>query len=228
MIRRRGLDKPLLVSTLVLLTLGLLTLYSAGQTDVPSAASEIWKRQLVWLAIGTVAAATAFRVSPRMLEVTTAWSFNVYKVMVGSSSGSGSWTFELNGSPLGTDGDAAWFDGMVVVQDSENGSSFHALEMTSDIEGSLTLDLPTGDATVYFIVASMPGVFEDVNPEFQLFPYQVRISSELTRIGEDRSPTLPEETGRYNLYGQPVQKEDGGVQLIRYHDGQVRKVLEPK
>ncbi len=75
MIRRRGLDKPLLVSTLVLLTLGLLTLYSAGQTDVPSAASEIWKRQLVWLAIGTVAAVTAFRTSPRMLEWVTPYVY---------------------------------------------------------------------------------------------------------------------------------------------------------
>ena len=73
--RRRGLDKPLLVSAVILLAMGLLTLYSAGQTDVPSAAGEIWKRQLVWLVIGTVAAGIAFRVSPRMLEWVTPYVY---------------------------------------------------------------------------------------------------------------------------------------------------------
>jgi len=73
--RRRGLDKPLLASTVVLVALGMLTLYSAGQTDVPSAAAEIWKRQLVWLGMGVVAAGIAFRVSPRMLEWVTPYLY---------------------------------------------------------------------------------------------------------------------------------------------------------
>ncbi len=75
MTRRRGLDKPLLASTVVLVALGMLTLYSAGQTDVPSAAAEIWKRQLVWLGMGVVAAGIAFRVSPRMLEWVTPYLY---------------------------------------------------------------------------------------------------------------------------------------------------------
>ena len=75
MTRRRELDKPLLASTVVLVALGMLTLYSAGQTDVPSAAAEIWKRQLVWLGMGVVAAGIAFRVSPRMLEWVTPYLY---------------------------------------------------------------------------------------------------------------------------------------------------------
>jgi len=49
-------------------TAGLLTLYSAGVTDVPSGAEGVWERQLVWLALGVVAGLVAFRVSPRILE----------------------------------------------------------------------------------------------------------------------------------------------------------------
>jgi len=60
---------------MVLIALGMLTLYSAGQTDVPSAAAEIWKRQLVWLGLGVVAAGVAFRVSPRMLEWVTPYLY---------------------------------------------------------------------------------------------------------------------------------------------------------
>lgn len=65
---RRGIDRPLLVGVAALVAVGLATLYSAGQTDVPTAVADIWQRQLIWLATGVVAAAVAFRFSPRMLE----------------------------------------------------------------------------------------------------------------------------------------------------------------
>jgi len=67
--RNLGIDRPLLIVILVLCGFGLVMLYSAGQTDVPSvAASGAWRRQLVWLVAGGVLAALAFRVSPRLLE----------------------------------------------------------------------------------------------------------------------------------------------------------------
>jgi rod shape determining protein RodA len=53
---------------LALTVYGLAILYSAGQTDVPSAAASVWQRQLAWLAIGVVAAGLVQRVSPRLLE----------------------------------------------------------------------------------------------------------------------------------------------------------------
>jgi len=66
--RGRGLDRQLLIVVLALVVYGVATLYSAGQTDVPSAANGIWRRQLVWLGVGIAAAAVAYRVSPRVLE----------------------------------------------------------------------------------------------------------------------------------------------------------------
>jgi rod shape determining protein RodA len=66
--RTLGLDRPLILTTVLLLAFGLVVLYSAGQTDVPSAASGAWKRQLAWGLIGFGAAVGTFRVSFRVLE----------------------------------------------------------------------------------------------------------------------------------------------------------------
>lgn len=67
--RLPSLDRPLLGFTAGLLIFGLLVLYSAGQTDVPSAAaSGAWSRQLVWLGAGVLVAAVTFRFSFRVLE----------------------------------------------------------------------------------------------------------------------------------------------------------------
>jgi len=71
----RGIDRPLLVVVLALAAYGLAVLYSAGQTDVPTVAAEIWRRQLIWLALGGLAGAFAFRVSPRMLEWATPYVY---------------------------------------------------------------------------------------------------------------------------------------------------------
>ena len=66
--RRGGLDRSLLLAVLALAAFGLLMVYSAGQTDVPSAARNAWVRQLVWMGIAVVAAAVVFRVNFRLLE----------------------------------------------------------------------------------------------------------------------------------------------------------------
>jgi rod shape determining protein RodA len=62
------LDRPLALVTFALMAYGLVILYSAGQTDIPTPALHAWQRQLVWLAIGCVAGAIVMRMSPRFLE----------------------------------------------------------------------------------------------------------------------------------------------------------------
>jgi rod shape determining protein RodA len=66
--RRAGLDRTLLMVVLALITFGVLMVYSAGQTDVPSAARGAWVRQIVWIGLATIAAAVAFRINSRLLE----------------------------------------------------------------------------------------------------------------------------------------------------------------
>lgn len=75
--RLRALDRPLVAVTLALAAYGLATLYSAGQTDVPTVAATIWHKQLIWLALGIGAAAFSFRLSPRMLEWATPYVYGV-------------------------------------------------------------------------------------------------------------------------------------------------------
>jgi rod shape determining protein RodA len=66
--RLREIDKPLVGVTLALAAYGLATLYSAGQTDVPTGVATIWERQVIWLVLGAVAVTLMFRTSPRLLE----------------------------------------------------------------------------------------------------------------------------------------------------------------
>ena len=61
-------DRSLSLVVLTLSVYGVLILYSAGQTDVPSTAAHVWERQLVWLALSVIAAVLVQRVSPRFLE----------------------------------------------------------------------------------------------------------------------------------------------------------------
>ena len=73
----RELDRPLAAVVVALAAYGLATLYSAGQTDVPSFVTTIWQKQLIWLGIGTVAAVLMFRTSPRLLEWATPYAYAV-------------------------------------------------------------------------------------------------------------------------------------------------------
>ena len=64
----RHLDRPLVLTLLALCGYGLAMVYSAGQTDLPSAAERAWVRQLVWMVLAIMAGAAAFRISVRILE----------------------------------------------------------------------------------------------------------------------------------------------------------------
>ena len=75
--RVRQLDKALVVSVGLLALYGLATLYSAGQTDVPTFVATIWQRQLIWLGLCLIVAVLIFRTSPRMLEWATPFAYAI-------------------------------------------------------------------------------------------------------------------------------------------------------
>ena len=66
--RTATLDRRLLWVSLALMLFGLLNLYSAGQTDVPTHAAGVWYRQFFWFLIGVVAGWAVFHISLRLLE----------------------------------------------------------------------------------------------------------------------------------------------------------------
>jgi len=66
--RNPTIDRQLVAVTFGLILFGLATLYSAGQTDVPTRAAGAWERQVMWVGIGVVAAWIVFHLSLRVLE----------------------------------------------------------------------------------------------------------------------------------------------------------------
>ncbi len=78
----RELDKPLIGLTVALAGFGLATLYSAGQTDVPTFATTIWHRQVIWLALGVATLFATYRVSPRLLEWATPYAYAIVMVLL--------------------------------------------------------------------------------------------------------------------------------------------------
>jgi rod shape determining protein RodA len=73
----REIDKPLAAVVLALAGYGLAALFSAGQTDVPTFVATIWHKQVIWLAVGLVAAVLMFRTSPRLVEWATPYVYGV-------------------------------------------------------------------------------------------------------------------------------------------------------
>jgi rod shape determining protein RodA len=66
--RHPSIDRQLVAVTFGLILFGLATLYSAGQTDVPTRAAGVWQRQLMWVGVGIVGAWIIFHLSLRVLE----------------------------------------------------------------------------------------------------------------------------------------------------------------
>src|SRR5437870_554586 len=78
----RELDRPLAAVVVALAAYGLATLYSAGQTDVPTFVATIWHKQVIWLGVGIAATILMFRTSPRLLEWATPYAYGIGVVVL--------------------------------------------------------------------------------------------------------------------------------------------------
>jgi len=66
--KRFPIDWPLVVVALLLSIYGIAIVYSAGQTDIPTAVGRLWKTQLVWFGLALLGAYGASRCSVRLLD----------------------------------------------------------------------------------------------------------------------------------------------------------------
>jgi rod shape determining protein RodA len=66
--RRIVADYPLVIIALALSIFGVAMVYSAGQTDTPTAVARVYKSQIVWLIIGMIGAYGISRSSVRFIE----------------------------------------------------------------------------------------------------------------------------------------------------------------
>jgi rod shape determining protein RodA len=108
--RTASIDRQLVTVSLCLVLFGLATLYSAGQTDVPTRAAGVWYRQFLWFGMGIVAMWIIFHVSMRVLEWLSpaVYAFSILLLVVvlavgtgaGTAEGTHSW-FSVGGHPIG-------------------------------------------------------------------------------------------------------------------------------
>jgi rod shape determining protein RodA len=102
----RRLERLLLPLIVLLAIYGLVVLYSAGQTDTPSGADNIWIRQSVFLAVATVAGFVTSRISFRLFEWAAPWLYALGLFLLGLTLfiGTGSGTAEGTQSWIGIGG----------------------------------------------------------------------------------------------------------------------------
>jgi rod shape determining protein RodA len=108
--RTASVDRQLITVSLCLVLFGLATLYSAGQTDVPTRAAGVWYRQCMWFGMGIVAVWIIFHVSMRVLEwlAPAVYAFSILLLVVvlaygtgaGTAEGTHSW-LSIGGHPVG-------------------------------------------------------------------------------------------------------------------------------
>jgi rod shape determining protein RodA len=92
--RTASIDRQLITVSLCLVLFGLATLYSAGQTDVPTRAAGVWYRQFIWFGMGIVAVWIIFHVSMRVLEwlAPAVYAFSILLLVVVLAYGTGAGT----------------------------------------------------------------------------------------------------------------------------------------
>jgi len=105
-VRGPVIDRNLVVVSLALMLFGLATLYSAGQTDVPTRAAGMWHRQIVWFGVGIVACWVVYNFSLRVLEwvAPALYAFSILLLGIVLVVGTGAGTAESSHSWLSIGG----------------------------------------------------------------------------------------------------------------------------
>ena len=100
------IDRNLVLVSFALMLFGLATLYSAGQTDVPTRAAGVWHRQFVWFGVGIVACGVIYNISLRVLEwlAPALYAFSILLLGVVLVVGTGAGTAESSHSWLSIGG----------------------------------------------------------------------------------------------------------------------------
>ena len=104
--RGPAIDRNLVMVSLALMLFGLATLYSAGQTDVPTRAAGVWHRQIVWYGVGIVTCWVIYKASLRVLEwvAPALYAFSILLLGIVLVVGTGAGTAESSHSWLSIGG----------------------------------------------------------------------------------------------------------------------------
>ncbi|MAZ73063.1 MAG: hypothetical protein CMC70_07925 [Flavobacteriaceae bacterium] len=163
-------------------------------------------------------------VRPADENITTGWSYNTYKINVTEAD---NYLFEIKGDEEGSAGSDSFFQGKVLVQDVDGNAQFYDVPMLNEQEGSFFLEVSENDTAIYLIVASVPETFTDVE---QTYGYEVNITkgAVLGVPENDMRTTPPKVIARYDLLGRKVLENYVGIQIVKFDDGSVKKIYNPR
>ena len=83
--RRIVADYPLVITALLLSIYGVAMVYSAGQTDTPTAVAHAYKSQMLWLFFGLIGAYGISRSSVRFIEWVTLPAYILSTVLLAAT-----------------------------------------------------------------------------------------------------------------------------------------------
>jgi hypothetical protein len=105
---------------------------------------------------------------PPVALTTRGWSYNVIRI---SNSAAATYSFELDGSPTGSQGAAAHFEARVLVR-RPSGDVIHAVPKQNSQDGAVDVAAAADATEVFLIVAAVPAHFTGN----QTYPYRVMIT----------------------------------------------------
>jgi len=107
-------------------------------------------------------------VQPKEELAVRGWAYNVYNI---SNTLTTSYTFQLEGESVGSQGATAYFVGRIVVINNKGESRYSEMAMASPLNGEASVFVTSEDSQVYLVVASVPEFFGS----YQHYPYRIRI-----------------------------------------------------
>ncbi len=155
------------------------------------------------------------------IEVTpAAWAYNTFKI---NNSENETYSFELAADLTGTNNSDSFWQGKVLVKNTNGADTFYDLTMTDAQNGNLTLELSETDTEIYVILASMPETFTNVT---QVFPYQINITKGVLGLEDFLNGNSDKVVvKRFDLLGREVNADFKGVQILLFDDGSVKKIF---
>ena len=97
------------------------------------------------------------------------WAYNAFNI---TNSLTTSYSFELQGESLGSQGAPAYFVGRIVVV-NKDGPKYYEMEMCNALYGKASILVTSEDSQIFLVVASVPEYFKSM----QHYPYKVKIST---------------------------------------------------
>jgi len=101
------------------------------------------------------------------------WAYNVFNI---TNTLDTTYSFQLEGGFVGTQGAPAHFVGRIVVVNKINGPRYSEMTMSSPLFGEASVSVTPDDSQVYLVVVSVPEYFGS----YQNYPYSVKISEGLS------------------------------------------------